>query len=117
MKVVVDAFGGDYAPQEIVLGCIEAVKRNPDVNLVLAGDKDHLEKEFMHDMYTSDRIEIIHAPDIITNKRSKQRYNNYQCYSFVFCYFHKCIIYNFFLCVHLPILHPFEKLIVELVVN
>jgi glycerol-3-phosphate acyltransferase PlsX len=67
MKIVVDAFGGDYAPHEIVLGCIEAVKRNPDVNLVLAGDKDQLEKEFMQDMYTSDRIEIIHAPDIITN--------------------------------------------------
>ena len=67
MKIVVDAFGGDYAPQEIVLGCIEAVKRNPDVNLVLAGDKDQLEKEFMHDMYASERIEIIHAPDIISN--------------------------------------------------
>ena len=67
MKIVVDAFGGDYAPHEIVLGCIEAVKRNPDINLVLAGDKDHLEKEFMQDMYTSDRIEIIHAPDIISN--------------------------------------------------
>ncbi|MBQ7797920.1 MAG: hypothetical protein IJ371_02225 [Clostridia bacterium] len=45
MKIVVDAFGGDYAPHEIVLGCIEAVKRNPEVNLVLAGDKDQLEKE------------------------------------------------------------------------
>lgn len=67
MKIVVDAFGGDYAPHEIVLGCIEAVKRNPEVNLVLAGDKDQLEKEFMQDMYASDRIEIIHAPDIITN--------------------------------------------------
>ncbi|MBQ8522390.1 MAG: phosphate acyltransferase PlsX [Clostridia bacterium] len=67
MKIVVDAFGGDYAPHEIVLGCIEAVKRNPDINVVLAGDKDHLEKEFMQDMYTSDRIEIIHAPDIISN--------------------------------------------------
>ena len=67
MKIVVDAFGGDYAPHEIVLGCIEAVKRNPEVNLVLAGDKDQLEKEFMQDMYTSDRIEIIHAPDIISN--------------------------------------------------
>ncbi len=67
MKIVVDAFGGDYAPQEIVLGCIEAIKRNPDIHLVLAGDKDQLEKEFMHDMYANDNIEIIHAPDIITN--------------------------------------------------
>lgn len=67
MKIVVDAFGGDYAPHEIVLGCIEAIKRNPELNLVLAGDKDQLEKEFMQDMYVTDNIEIIHAPDIISN--------------------------------------------------
>ena len=67
MKIVVDAFGGDYAPHEIVLGCIEAINRNPDINLVLAGDKEQLEKEFMQDMYANDRIEIIHAPDIISN--------------------------------------------------
>ncbi len=67
MKIVVDAFGGDYAPKEIVLGCIQALQHNPDINLVLAGDKDQLEQEFLQDMYASDRIEIIHAPDIITN--------------------------------------------------
>lgn len=67
MKIVVDAFGGDYAPHEIVLGCIQALQNNPDINLVLSGDKEQLEKEFMQDMYVNDRIEIIHAPDIITN--------------------------------------------------
>ena len=67
MKIVVDAFGGDYAPHEIVLGCIQALQKNPDINLVLAGDKDQLEQEFLQDMYASDRIEIIHAPDIISN--------------------------------------------------
>ena len=50
MKIVVDAFGGDYAPHEIVLGCIQALQKNPDINLVLAGDKDQLEKEFLQDM-------------------------------------------------------------------
>lgn len=67
MKIVVDAFGGDYAPHEIVLGCIQALQKNPDINLVISGDKEQLEKEFMQDMYANDRIEIIHAPDIITN--------------------------------------------------
>lgn len=70
MKIVVDAFGGDYAPKEIVLGCIQALQKNPELQLVLAGDKDQLEKEFLHDMYVSEQIEIIHAPDIITNNDS-----------------------------------------------
>lgn len=70
MKVVVDAFGGDYAPHEIVLGCIQALQNNPDLNLVLAGDKDQLEKELLNDMFANDRLEIIHAPDIITNNEA-----------------------------------------------
>lgn len=70
MKVVIDAFGGDYAPHEIVLGCIQALQKNPDLNLVLAGDKDQLEKELMADMFANDRLEIVHAPDIITNNEA-----------------------------------------------
>ena len=49
------------------MGCIQALQKNPDINLVLAGDKDQLEQEFLQDMYANDRIEIIHAPDIISN--------------------------------------------------
>lgn len=70
MKVVVDAFGGDYAPHEIVLGCIQALQNNPELNLVLSGDKDQLEKELLNDMFANDRLEIIHAPDIITNNEA-----------------------------------------------
>ena len=47
MRIVVDAFGGDYAPKEVVLGCIEALNKNPDLHLVLAGDKDKLEQELL----------------------------------------------------------------------
>lgn len=70
MKVVVDAFGGDYAPKEVVLGCIEALNRNPDLHLVLAGDKDKLEQELLANMFASDRLEIIHAPDIVSNNEA-----------------------------------------------
>ncbi len=70
MKVVVDAFGGDYAPKEIVLGCIEALNKNPELHLVLAGDKDRLEQELLSDVFASDRLEIIHAPDIVSNNEA-----------------------------------------------
>lgn len=67
MKVVVDAFGGDYAPKEVVLGCIQALQHDPKLELVLAGDKDQIEKELLQDVFTSERLEIVHAPDIVTN--------------------------------------------------
>ena len=37
MKIAVDAMGGDYAPEEIVLGAVEAVKAY-DFDVVLVGD-------------------------------------------------------------------------------
>lgn len=38
MKIAVDAMGGDYAPEEIVLGAVEAVKAY-DFDVVLVGDE------------------------------------------------------------------------------
>ena len=37
MKIAVDAMGGDYAPEEVVLGAIEAVK-SYSLDVVLVGD-------------------------------------------------------------------------------
>lgn len=67
MKVVVDAFGGDYAPSEIIDGCIKALQDNPKLKLVLVGDKDQITEYLQKVMFASDRMEIVHAPDIITN--------------------------------------------------
>ena len=32
MKIVVDAFGGDYAPQEIVTGAVKALHKNQNLS-------------------------------------------------------------------------------------
>ena len=37
MKIFVDAMGGDYAPQAPVEGAIEALRRYPEIEVVLAG--------------------------------------------------------------------------------
>ena len=44
VRVVVDAMGGDYAPQETVKGAIEALHAN-NIELILVGDQDLLEAE------------------------------------------------------------------------
>lgn len=64
MKVVVDAFGGDNAPLEVVEGAVLAVKRNKDLTVVLTGDENKI-KEILNGR--TERIEIVHAPDVVTN--------------------------------------------------
>lgn len=66
MKVVVDAFGGDFAPFEIVLGAIKALQANEKLNLVLVGDKDKITEILQEQVYVSDKLEIVHAPDVVT---------------------------------------------------
>ncbi len=65
MKIVVDAFGGDYAPSEIVAGTIKALQANQDLNIVLVGDKDKITELLQQLVFVSDRLEIVHAPDVI----------------------------------------------------
>ena len=64
MKVVVDAFGGDNAPLEVVEGAVLAVKKRKDLEIVLTGDETKI-KEILGDR--TDRIEIVHASEVITN--------------------------------------------------
>ena len=66
MKIVVDAFGGDYAPFEIVLGAVKALQANDKLNLVLVGDKDKITEILQSIVFVSDRLEIVHAPDVVT---------------------------------------------------
>lgn len=42
MKIIVDAFGGDNAPNEIIKGCAEALEETHDLQLVLSGNKEKI---------------------------------------------------------------------------
>ena len=43
MKIIVDAFGGDNAPVEILRGCAAAVAEY-GINILLVGSKERLKK-------------------------------------------------------------------------
>ncbi len=64
MKVVVDAFGGDNAPKEIVEGALIALKENKEITVVLCGDENKI-KEILGNR--TERVEIVHASEVITN--------------------------------------------------
>lgn len=66
MKIVLDAFGGDFAPFEIVAGAVKALQANADLNVVLVGDKDRITEILQQLVFASDRLEIVHAPDVVT---------------------------------------------------
>ena len=67
-KIAVDAMGGDYAPEEIVAGAIQA-SAELDVDVLLVGDKQQIDSLVKkHGGRESARIEVIHAEDVITMK-------------------------------------------------
>ncbi len=65
MKIIVDAFGGDNAPLEIIKGCAMAVEKFDDVEIILTGDEETIEKVASENDISLDRMEIVHAPDVI----------------------------------------------------
>ena len=67
MKIVLDVFGGDNAPEEIVKGAVQALKENDGFNLVLVGKQEEINALLTKYEYSGDRVEIIDARDVITN--------------------------------------------------
>ena len=65
MKIAVDAMGGDYAPEEVVLGAIEAVK-SYSLDVVLVGDTNKI-KEVLNRYGAKDHshVSIGHASQVI----------------------------------------------------
>ncbi len=70
MKIFVDAMGGDLAPQAPVAGAIEALRRYPELTVVLAGVIPEIEKHLTDCDDVRSRIELLDAPEVITNEES-----------------------------------------------
>ena len=70
MKIFVDAMGGDFAPQAPVEGAIEALRRYPQIEVVLAGVIPEIEKYLVNCDDVRSRIELLDAPEVITNDES-----------------------------------------------
>ena len=70
MKVVLDAHGGDYSPTEVVLGAVEAVNKNSNVNVVLVGREDDIWAQLDTLKFNESQISVVNATDIITNNES-----------------------------------------------
>ncbi len=65
IKILLDCFGGDHCPEAPVEAAMNALAKNPDLYLILTGDEKVLRKQLEGRSYPQDRLEIVHAPEVI----------------------------------------------------
>lgn len=70
MRILVDAMGGDNAPQAIVEGCLQALKERNDFNITLIGERRKIEDLLIDETYDKNRLTIKHASESISNNES-----------------------------------------------
>ncbi len=67
MRIALDAMGGDHAPHEIVMGAVEALKKESDCEILLVGRKADIEAVLDQEQpdVDRDRLPILHAEEVI----------------------------------------------------
>jgi len=67
MKILLDVYGGDHSPDEFILGAKAALEAKSDLNLVLTGNEAEISAKLNEFGADIPRVEIVHAPDVVTN--------------------------------------------------
>ena len=69
MRIVVDGFGGDYAPKETLFGCVEALKAREDLEITITGNQETFLKLFRDaGQAVPKRLEIIKTTEVVENE-------------------------------------------------
>lgn len=70
MRIAIDAFGGDHAPEAVVHGALDAAKEMPDVQLILVGDEGRISNLLEEKTKAIGRlpanVSLHHAPEVIS---------------------------------------------------
>ena len=70
MKIYVDAMGGDLAPEAPVKGAIAALRKYPELEIILAGKLDEVRPFLGEYEDVKARLTLEEAPEVITNHES-----------------------------------------------
>ena len=65
IKIIIDCFGGDHSPQANIEGALAALAKLPDLYVIFTGDEAVIKKHLDGLDYAKDRVEVIHAPEVI----------------------------------------------------
>jgi glycerol-3-phosphate acyltransferase PlsX len=64
MKVALDAMGGDFGPEVMISGAIEALTAY-DIEIILVGDRQRITDTLKDKKYPSERLSIYHASETV----------------------------------------------------
>ncbi|MDO5540038.1 MAG: phosphate acyltransferase PlsX [Eubacteriales bacterium] len=70
VRVVVDAMGGDNAPDEQIKGAIQAVNSRDDIEIIFTGRQEVITSQLEKYTYPQERVKIIHADEVIETGES-----------------------------------------------
>ncbi len=70
IRIAVDVYGGDNAPDCVIDGAIQAMEMLPDVNILFCGAQQEVEQLLKTRQYDASRVSICDAPDVIANHDS-----------------------------------------------
>lgn len=65
IRIVVDAMGGDNAPEAPIHGAVDALAENNKIEITLVGRTPDIEAELAKYSYDKDRVHIVNAEDVI----------------------------------------------------
>ncbi|MDR0404730.1 MAG: phosphate acyltransferase PlsX [Oscillospiraceae bacterium] len=65
MKIIVDAFGGDNAPLEVLKGCCLALRENDQIKITVVGDEEKINQSAADNNVDITRLHVLNAPGII----------------------------------------------------
>lgn len=66
MRIIIDAMGGDNAPEEIVKGALAALKEF-DIEIILVGDENRIKSVIKSENGNLEKIQLVNTTEIITN--------------------------------------------------
>ncbi len=64
-RIVVDAMGGDFAPQNAVIGAVQAAEENKKIDLYLVGKEDQILDTLSSNRLNFDKEKILKADEVI----------------------------------------------------
>ncbi len=68
INIIVDAMGGDNAPDAIIDGCIEAINMKEGFNITLVGKSEVIDNNLRKKEFNRDRISIVNTTEVITGE-------------------------------------------------
>lgn len=70
MQIALDAMGGDYAPEPIVAGAVQAVAADPEIRVILVGDRGQIQPHLPQEESLLNRLEIFHCSQSVGMEES-----------------------------------------------